>query len=79
MPNRDRFPRGRRAIEVLADRVVDTKPTVLDQQHDARGDELFADRGDFEDRVRRRRLLQLDVGKAVSSPRATESICLARI
>ena len=42
MPDLNRVPGFRSALEILADVVVKTEFAILDQQHDARGNELLA-------------------------------------
>src|SRR5688572_12215203 len=66
MPDRDRFPRVRRAVEKLADVVIETELSVLDQEHDAGRDELLAYGTDFINRLRSGRNVQLDIREAVT-------------
>ena len=66
MTDGDAAPRRRRAVEVLADRIVDAKAAFPDEQHDAGRDELLADRSDLVDGVWRGGRAALAIGDAVA-------------
>ena len=66
MPDLNRVPGFRSALEILADVVVKTEFAILDQQHDARGNELLAYGADLVNRFGCGRNVELDVGEAVT-------------
>src|SRR5215510_14752893 len=66
MPNGDPIPRLRRSIEVFADLVVEADLPLLGEQHNSRGDELFADRSDLKNSLGPRRDVMLDVRQTVA-------------
>src|SRR5262245_29496309 len=66
MADGDAVPRLRRPVEVFADLVVEADLALLDEQHDPRGYELFADRPDFVNSLRPRGDVMFDVGQTVT-------------
>jgi hypothetical protein len=59
------LPRIGSAVEILADLIVEPDPALLNKQHDAGGDELFADRADLEDGFGAHGHIELDIGESV--------------
>src|SRR5687767_9773001 len=66
VPDGDRLPRLRRAFKILAYAVVELDLAILDQQHDAGSDKLFADGTDLVNRLRRGWNIELDVSETVT-------------
>src|SRR5688572_32818805 len=66
VPDGDRLPRLRRAFKILAYAVVELDLAILDQQHDAGSDKLFADGTDLVKRLRRGWNIELDVRETVN-------------
>src|SRR5687767_14776918 len=65
MPESNWSPTLRSVWKILADRVVGRDPTVLDQQHDSRCDELLTDGADLENCLRLGGDLMFQIGKPV--------------
>ena len=65
LPDRDRLPGIRQLRQILAGRVTEVDPSLLDQEHDRRSRELLGDGPDLEDCIRRRRDFQFQVGKTI--------------